>query len=451
MVRYLASAAIAALLSASAVSAQNADIPTCGPGKKCPSDTPCCSAYGQCGLGAYCLGGCDPLFSHSLDSCVPNPICKSADYQLNNLDDIAMIDEYLGDTDGVNWVASGRPIEYPDGGILLTMAPDTVGTLLATTHYVWYGKISAKMTTSQGKGVVTAFIMMSDVKDEIDYEFVGVDINHAQTNFYSQGVTNYNNGDEHEAQNTVSNSYTYTIDWKPDSITWYIDDTEVRRLERSSTWNSTSNRFDYPQTPSRIMISLWPAGLPSNGEGTIEWAGGLIDWNSRYMQNGFYYARLEEVSVECYDPPRGANVSGSKSYIYTDYRGTNDTIAVTNKQVVLGSFYNSGEDPEDEEDDQPSGTSSATRPTRTAQTIPGVVGAGSRGEEPIESSAPQDSGSSNPSGTRAGGNDVDTPRQTGSGVFFQGDDEPAGEGAAVRVGGSVFAVVMGVVVGCLVL
>lgn len=70
------------------------------------------------------------------------------------------------------------------------MAPDTVGTVLASTHYVWYGKISATLSTSRGAGVVTAFIMMSDVKDEIDFEFVGPDLQHAQSNYYSQGVTN---------------------------------------------------------------------------------------------------------------------------------------------------------------------------------------------------------------------------------------------------------------------
>ena len=78
---------------------------------------------------------------------------------------------------------------YNNEGLLLTLAPDTAGTLLASTHYVWYGKISATLTTSQGAGVVTAFIMMSDVKDEIDFEFIGVDVQHAQSNYYSQGVT----------------------------------------------------------------------------------------------------------------------------------------------------------------------------------------------------------------------------------------------------------------------
>lgn len=70
------------------------------------------------------------------------------------------------------------------------MAEDTVGTLLASTHYVWYGKVSARFTTSAGAGVVTAFILLGDSKDEIDFEFIGVDLETAQTNFYSQGITN---------------------------------------------------------------------------------------------------------------------------------------------------------------------------------------------------------------------------------------------------------------------
>lgn len=69
------------------------------------------------------------------------------------------------------------------------MAPDSVGTLLASAAYVWYGKISATLKTSRGAGVVTAFILLSDVKDEIDFEFVGVDLEDAQSNYYFQGIT----------------------------------------------------------------------------------------------------------------------------------------------------------------------------------------------------------------------------------------------------------------------
>jgi beta-glucanase (GH16 family) len=117
------------------------------------------------------------------------PTCKSSDYKMDSLDDIMANTEYLGDASKANWVSSGTVVPYNGDSVLLTMAPSTVGTLLSSTHYVWYGKISATMTTSQGQGVVTAFILMSDVKDEIDFEFVGDDVTDAQSNFYWQGVT----------------------------------------------------------------------------------------------------------------------------------------------------------------------------------------------------------------------------------------------------------------------
>lgn len=148
------------------------------------------AVYGDCGVGAFCLGGCDPTMSHALDSCVPNPVCKSGKYKFDSMDDVQSIDKYLGDASKANWQSQGMPVPYNDGeGVLLTLAEDTSGTLLASTFYVWYGKICANMTSSQGKGVVTAFILMSDVKDEIDFEVVGIDVGHVQSNFYSQGIT----------------------------------------------------------------------------------------------------------------------------------------------------------------------------------------------------------------------------------------------------------------------
>lgn len=323
----------------------------CSKDSHCPQDSPCCSLYGDCGVGAFCLGGCDPLMSHSFDSCVPGPTCKSGTYKLDSLDNVQSIDKYLGDASKIDWQSQGTPAIYTDPNgqksTLLTMAQGTVGTLMASTHYVWYGKICSKLSTSQGKGVVTAFILMSDVKDEIDFEWVGTDTANVQSNFYSQGVTVYTNGAKLAVpdQDTASAMHEYCIDWKPDTLTWSINGKDMRTLNRKDTWNGTSGRFDYPQTPSRIMLSLWPAGLPTNAKGTVDWAGGEIDWNSKYMENGYYYARFQEVTVQCYDPPSGAQVKGSKSYKYTDAAGTNNTVAITNDQVILGSLMGTGEQP----------------------------------------------------------------------------------------------------------
>ena len=142
-------------------------------------------------MGAYCLGGCDPSFSFKLESCVPAPVCRSEDYKLTSLDGITANTEYLGDASKSNWVSSGQALAYQDQ-VLLTMAKGTVGTLLASTSYVWYGKISATMKSSRGQGVVSAFILLSDVKDEIDFEFIGAALNDVQSNYYFQGLPNCN-------------------------------------------------------------------------------------------------------------------------------------------------------------------------------------------------------------------------------------------------------------------
>jgi beta-glucanase (GH16 family) len=127
--------------------------------------------------------------SFSLDSCVPAPVCKDKTYKMDSLDRYKDIGEYLGDPATADWVGQGEPLIY-DGNVLLTMPPKSVGTVLATTTYMWYGNVKATLKTSRGAGVVTAFILFSDVKDEIDYEWVGVDLHTAQTNFYFQGIPN---------------------------------------------------------------------------------------------------------------------------------------------------------------------------------------------------------------------------------------------------------------------
>ncbi|KAF2875940.1 concanavalin A-like lectin/glucanase domain-containing protein [Massariosphaeria phaeospora] len=433
MVRRALSAALALAVFASTTLAQK-----CSKDSKCPKDTPCCSLYGECGVGAFCMGGCDPLMSHSFDSCVPAPVCKSANYKFDDLNDIQSIDTYFGDASKVNWQSQGMPEKY-DGSVLLTMAEGTVGTLLSSTHYVWYGKICAKMTTSQGKGVVTAFILMSDVKDEIDFEWIGVDVEHAQSNYYSQGVTNYKHGENLTASNTVKDAHEYCLDWTEDELTWSIDGNEARKLARDTTWNATANRFDYPQTPARIMLSLWPAGLATNEKGTIEWAGGEIDWHSKYMQNGYYYAEVKEVTVECYDAPPMAKKNGNKSYKYTDDAATNNTVEISNDVVVLGSLMGTGEEP-----GEASKSSDGPAPTKSVAMVPGGnPGGGNRQETAVPNSPAQQTGAGE------GGPFAADPTAGGGGGSGQEFQQNVNGGSSIQphlnnIGGSAFAIVIAV-------
>ncbi|KAF3935336.1 Beta-glucanase [Dactylella cylindrospora] len=389
----LATLGAVALLASSAAAQLTKD---CGEGLgKCPESKPCCSQYGQCGIGAYCLGGCDPSWSFKLQSCVAAPQCQSKTYKFTDSKSSPILSntKYLGDTSKADWVSDGQPL-YSNGVVYLTMAPETVGTVLASTRYVWYGKISATMKTSRGRGVVSAFIMMSDVKDEIDYEWVGVDLQTSQTNYYWNGIPDYtHSGNITMAGNTNSEWHTYTIDWTPDSITWSIDGQVGRTKKRSETYNATSGKFEFPQTPSRVQLSLWPGGLATNGKGTIDWAGGLIDWDGDDIQKyGYYFAMIREVTVECYDPPSGASGSGTTSYKWKDGNAVNTSVELSNARTNLKSFLGSGTDLDAELPDAVSSTKtvvstdsagkattivSTVEPTGSSVgTVPGLDGAG---------------------------------------------------------------------------
>lgn len=343
---------------------------------------------------------------------------------------------YLGDSSEANWVTEGTPVEYGGNSVLLTMAQSTVGTLLSSTKYVWYGKISATMRSAAGAGVVTAFIMMSDVKDEIDFEFIGTDLQAVQSNYYWQGTKNYTNSANLTVPNTNTDWHTYEIDWQEDSLTWSVDGKVLRTLNKADTIDSTG-KAQYPQTPSRIMISLWPAGLATNGQGTVDWSGGLINWNSAYMQNGYYYAQLKEVTVECAKPPSDAKGSGSKAYSYSDLLGMESSVVMTNNDTVLSSFYASGDNPTINPDATSSKAgSSATPVPSNVQTIPGVVGGGVRGGS-------DDAGGSalNGAGNGNTGSSVGSSSQS---TFVQGvEQNQAGNSKGERaVHGSAFAVLV---------
>jgi hypothetical protein len=249
----------------------------------------------------------------------------------------------------------------------------------------------------------------------------------------------------------------YEIDWQPDSITWSIDGKVVRTLDREDTWNATANRYYYPQTPCQVQLSLWPGGLPTNGEGTIEWAGGLVEWDSPYMTNGYYYAQFDSVSVECYDPPSGANVQGSKSYIFSDSSMTNLSVEVTNDNTVLKSFLGTGTNMS-----AASNTASSSGSSKTSEvaTIPGLsgVGTGSNGGRGDNTTGSGDSSSSGSDG--GSGSDSSATASTSGAAstgFVQGDSGDGSSNGAGSLGGnsetllkgSLFAAIVAVVGLCI--
>jgi hypothetical protein len=153
------------------------------------------------------------------------------------------------------------------------------------------------------------------------------------------------------------------------------------------------------------------------------------------MQNGYYYARFEEVTVECYDPPKGTQKKGKKTYKYTDPAGTNDTVIMTDDEVILGSLMGTGEDPGEKpkSGDKPKGSDIAMVPG-------GNPGGGSRSQD----------SDSDTDGKPASPGETATTESGGSGVFIQDSSiSSTGAGSSVQPGlsrtaGSALAIVVAV-------
>lgn len=136
---------------------------------------------------------------------------------------------------------------------------------------------------------------MSDVKDEVDWEFTTSNSSIGMTNFFWMGQPVRDHGLDVSPPNfNVSDWHTYGLNWTSSQLQWSIDGNVVRTLTRAQAGTS------YPRSPSRIQFSTWAGGNETNPEGTIEWAGGPIDWNTpEYKKNGFHSQEIKQFNVQC--------------------------------------------------------------------------------------------------------------------------------------------------------
>lgn len=177
-------------------------------------------------------------------------------------------------------------------------------------------------------------------------------------------------------------------------------------MKKSDTYNETSKVYQYPQTPARMQLSLWPAGQASNAEGTIAWAGGEIDWDSEDIKDqGYYSASFGSINVECYSAPDDAATStGKDAYVYTDTTALESDVAMTDNSTILGSMGATGLDPSlgANSSSSASASSSATDSLPTGSSGgAGNMGSGSSSSSSSSSSSDSDSSSTTSSAAGA--------------------------------------------------
>ncbi|KAH8662607.1 concanavalin A-like lectin/glucanase domain-containing protein [Xylariales sp. PMI_506] len=210
----------------------------------------------------------------------------------------------------------GAALDYDsENGVALTIPERTYAPTLTTNFYIFGGKAEVLMKAANGTGIVSSIVLSSDDLDEVDWEFIGGDTAHAQTNYFGKGRTNstgVGNGITYPVTGNVQTEWhNYTTIWTNTSLQWWIDGTLVRTLLPADA-NSTNN---YPQTPMKLSIGIWAGGDPSEANGTIEWAGGETDYTQAPFTMYVKSAHIEDYST-------------GKSYSYSDHSGSWDSIKI---------------------------------------------------------------------------------------------------------------------------
>ncbi|KAG2171800.1 hypothetical protein INT43_008180 [Umbelopsis isabellina] len=163
------------------------------------------------------------------------------------------------------------------------------GALFNSKMLMQYGSVEAKIMAAPVGGIVTAFIYMAPGKDEIDYEWVGDQV---QTAYYYRGIPDYSTENSTSLATGTSSFHIYKIDWQPESITWYIDGKAIRTVEKSSTLEK-DGVYHYPTEAAHFQLGLWDA---SGDASTAQWAHGPVNWAA---QPSHISAYVEYVKVEC--------------------------------------------------------------------------------------------------------------------------------------------------------
>jgi len=198
-------------------------------------------------------------------------------------------------------------LAYGSDGTQFTVAKRGDSPTIQSQFYIFFGSVSVVMKAATGQGIISSIVLESDDLDEVDWEFMGGNATHAETNYFGKGnTTSFDRAIYYPVSSDVrENFHNYTIYWTSDNLEWYIDGQLVRTLP----YAAANGGHNFPQTPMTLRMGVWAGGDPGNPNGTVEWAGGLTDFAA-----GPYTMVVQSAEVN--------DFSTGSAYQYTDHSGS---------------------------------------------------------------------------------------------------------------------------------
>lgn len=210
------------------------------------------------------------------------------------------------------WNVTARPINYGDDGAEFTIAQKGQSPTVQSNFFLFFGQVEIIMKAAPGQGIVSSMVLQSQDLDEIDWEFIGGNNSYVETNFFSKGnQTDYGNAIWYPIDDPQGTWHNYTLDWSPEKLDWIVDGNIIRTL----TYEEANNGAKFPQTPCDVRLGIWAGGDPSMPQGTIDWAGGKVNYDDTPFTMAVQSVRVSDAS-------RGT------SYVYGDTSGSYQSIKI---------------------------------------------------------------------------------------------------------------------------
>ncbi|KAJ5703920.1 hypothetical protein N7493_011058 [Penicillium malachiteum] len=180
--------------------------------------------------------------------------------------------------DSTIWDMTDGAIDYTTEGAEFTLKTNGSSLLLKSNFYIFFGVVESWVKMAKGAGIISSVVLESDDLDEIDWEWVGYNTSEVQTDFFGKGnTTTYDRGANYYVENADTEFHNYTTYWDQDRLEWWVDGDLVRTVNYSEAL--TVYGRNYPQTPCQVEVGIWASGEEGESAGTIEWGGGLVDWD----------------------------------------------------------------------------------------------------------------------------------------------------------------------------
>jgi beta-glucanase (GH16 family) len=208
--------------------------------------------------------------------------------------------------DATVWNATSGTLVPSTDGSKFTINKRFDSPTIKSNFNIFFGTVEVHMKAALGQGIISSIVLQSDDLDEIDWEFMGGNNTHAQTNYFGKGnQTVFDRAIYHPVATPSETFHNYTLHWTSDKLEWYIDTNLVRTL----MYADANGGHNYPQTPMTVRLGIWAGGDPGLSNGTIEWAGGITDFTK-----GPYTMYVQSAKI--------SDFSTGRSYVYGDRTGS---------------------------------------------------------------------------------------------------------------------------------